>query len=213
MTAISKCKIGLAMCCCIIAAGCASKEKSASIAPEAEVPVSCIAVLPVQPSVDFEDVTTQAEQKALKDGSQVMYGQLKDLLSSKINVKFPADGLKYTKEKSGTANNAANARKLADQAGCNAVLETTLSQYTDRVGGQYGVKEPAAVTFSYRVFDVGTGKVLCHGRFDEKQQSVMENLFTLSKAQSRGLSWLTAEELMRDGLKERLGQCSYLEGK
>jgi hypothetical protein len=55
--------------------------------------------------------------------------------------------------------------------------------------------------------------VLCHGRFDEQQQSVMENLLALPKAQSRGLIWLTAEELARDGLQERLGQCSYLGGK
>jgi hypothetical protein len=55
--------------------------------------------------------------------------------------------------------------------------------------------------------------VLCHGRFDEQQQSVMENLLALPKAQSRGLIWLTAEELARDGLQERLGQCSYLGAK
>ena len=73
----------------------------------------------------------------------------------------------------------------------------------------YGVKEPAAVTFDYRLYEVNEGKVLCHGRFDERQQSVMENLLTLGKASSRGFSWITAEQLMREGLKERLDQCGY----
>jgi hypothetical protein len=36
---------------------------------------------------------------------------------------------------------------------------------------------------------------------------------TLPKAQSRGLVWLTAEELARDGIKEKFGQCPYLGGK
>ena len=81
------------------------------------------------------------------------------------------------------------------------------------MGGDYGVKQPAAVTFTYKLYEVGEGRVLCHGGFDEKQQSVMENLLTLPKAQSRGLVWLTAEELSRDGLREKLGQCSYLGGQ
>ena len=51
--------------------------------------------------------------------------------------------------------------------------------------------------------------MLCHGRFDERQQSVMENLLSLGKASSRGFSWITAEQLMREGLKERLDQCGY----
>ena len=65
-------------------------------------------------------------------------------------------------------------------------------------------------TFAYRLYETGEGRVLCHGRVDERQQSVMENLFTLSKAKSRGLIWLSAEELARDGLREKFGECSYL---
>jgi uncharacterized protein (DUF2237 family) len=105
------------------------------------------------------------------------------------------------------------ARRIAAQQGCNAVLETTLSRYSERVGGDYGVKQPAAVTFAYKLYETGEGRVLCHGRFDEQQQSLMENLLALPKTKSRGLVWLTAEELARDGLKEKLGQCSYLGGQ
>ena len=113
----------------------------------------------------------------------------------------------------GAVNKLEAARRIAAQQGCNTILETTLSRYNERVGGDYGVKQPAAVTFAYKLYEVGEGRVLCHGRFDEQQQSVMENLLALPKAQSRGLTWLTAEELARDGLQERLGQCSYLGGK
>ena len=213
MTAITQFRVGLAMACFIVAAGCANKEGPASVATDPGIAISCIAVMPAQPSIDFEDVTSPAEKKVLKDGSVVMDGLLKELLPTRANVRFAAEGQKPTKNKEGSANPLADAQRIADQFKCNAVLETTLSQYVERVGGPYGVKDPAAVTFTYRLYEAGTGKVLCHGRFDEKQQSVMQNLLTLPKAKTRGLTWLTAEELLREGLKERLGQCSYLEGK
>ena len=41
----------------------------------------------------------------------------------------------------------------------------------------------------------------------------MENLLNLNKASSRGFSWVTAEVLMREGLKDRLSQCSYFTDK
>jgi len=213
VTAFSKFKVGLALCCFIAAAGCAKKEGPASVATDPNVAISCIAVMPVQPSVDFEEIISPAEKKTLKDGSQVMDGLLKQFLTGKANARFVAEGQGAGKRTEGVANNLVNARQIADQFKCNAVLETTLSQYADRVGGPYGAKESAAVTFTYRLYETGSGKVLCHGRFDEKQQSVMDNLLTLPKAQSRGLNWLTAEELLREGVKERLGQCAYFEGK
>ena len=101
------------------------------------------------------------------------------------------------------------AKKVAGKISCNVLMETTLSRYADRVGGQYGVKEPAAVTFDYRLYEVGEGKVLCRGRFDEKQESVMDNLLSFNKASNRGFSWITAEQLLREGLKAKLGQCAY----
>ena len=213
MTAIAKCKIGLALCCFIVVGGCAKKEGPTVVATDPGVAISCIAVMPVQPSVDFEEVMSPAEKRVLKDGSQVMDGLLKQLLTGKANVKFVAEGQGTLKENESVAGNLVNARRIADKSGCNAVLEATLSQYVERVGGPYGVKEPAAVTFTYKLYETGNGKVFCHGRFDEKQQAVMDNLLTLPKAKSRGLTWLTAEELLSDGLRERLGQCTYLEGK
>ena len=84
------------------------------------------------------------------------------------------------------------------------------SMYVERDGGPYGVQQPAAVTLAFRLYDVSTGSMLCHGRFDEQQQSVMENLFTLGKAGRRGMTWLTAEELAREGLLGQLEQCKHL---
>ncbi len=213
MTAIAKVKVGLAVCCFIVAAGCAKKEGFDTVAADPGVMVSCVAVLPVQPAIDYENVASPVEQKSLQDGSQVMDGLLKQFFQGQPKIRFVSQTQARINEDNSALDSLTGARQIAGQVGCNTILETTLSQYTERVGGQYGAKQPAAVTFTYRLYEVGEGKVLCHGRFDEQQQSLMENLLTLPKAKKRGLSWLTAEELLREGVQEKLGQCSYLEGQ
>lgn len=213
MTAITQLKMGLVTCCLIVAAGCAQKNEPIASAKEEPVfAVTGIAVMPVRPAVDYDDAVSPEEEASLHDGKQVMDGLLKQVLTGKPGVRFVAQQSRAGKAGGGVSNLEA-ARKIAAQQGCNAILETTLSRYSERVGGDYGVKQPAAVTFAYKLYEVGDGRVLCHGRFDEKQQSVMENILVLSKAKSRGLTWLTAEELARDGLQEKLGQCTYLGGK
>jgi hypothetical protein len=85
-----------------------------------------------------------------------------------------------------------------------------LRRYKDRVGGQYTAKEPASVAFDFRLIAIPEGAVLCSGTFDEVQKSVMENLFNIKAATERGFTWVTAEQLMREGLRARFEKCSYL---
>ena len=208
MKALAQLKIGLAVCCLLAAAGCAQKEDLASVNKEPDFTVSGIAVLPVKPVVDLDE---SVGAKDLQGGSWVMDSLIKEVLAGKSGVRFVSTTQAENMEDVGHALEAA--RRIAAKQNCNAILETTLSRYNERVGGEYGAKQPAAVTFAYKLYEVQGGRVLCHGRFDEQQQSLMENLLNLPKTQSRGLVWLTAEELARDGLKERFGQCAYLEGK
>lgn len=209
MTAISKLRLGLAACCLLAASGCANQEEPGAAAKAADVPLSCIAVLPVLPAADLEGAASPADYKALAEGSQAMNGLLKEVLAGQqAKVRFVAED-----QTTVSGAGLSQARQRVGKSGCNAALEISLSRYAERVGGDYGVKRPAAVTFAYKLYETGEGRVLCHGRFDEQQQTVMENLLTLPKAKNRGLTWLTAEELAREGLRERLGQCSYLGGK
>jgi hypothetical protein len=212
VTARAQLKMGLAVCCFIAAAGCAQNDETISASKEPVVAVSGIAVMPVRSAVDFEEAVSLVDEKSLKDGVQVMDSLLKQVLAGKPGVRFVVQ----QSEAGGSerrVNNLEAARRIAAQQGCNAILETTLSRFNERVGGDFGVKQPAAVTFAYKLYEVGDGRVLCHGRFDEQQQPVMENLLALSRAKTRGFTWLTAEELARAGLQERLGQCSYIESK
>jgi hypothetical protein len=211
VTLLTQVKMGFLVCCLLLVAGCtATKEEPVVAAKDAPVVISGIVVLPVHPVADLDGVASPVEEQALQAGIQVMNKLLPQVLASKPGIRFVFPQVN-TKEAS--PGNLEAARRIAQQHKCNMVLETTLSRYNERVGGDYGVKEAATVNFGYKLYEVNTGKVLCRGRFDEQQQSVMENLLVLSKAKSRGLTWLTVEDLARNGLQEKLGQCSYITGQ
>ena len=186
---------------------CATPPQQGGESTSASLPVAGIAVMPVVAAADDDIEVTPQMQQALLTGSKVMDGLLKETLAGRGKVRFidaQTVGIgSFSLEKS---------RQLAQQHQCNLVLDVSLSRYSERDGGDYGVKQPAAVTFAYRLYEVAEGRVLCHGRFDERQQALMENLLTLPKAQKRGLTWLTAEALARDGLQEKFGECAYLKG-
>jgi len=46
--------------------------------------------------------------------------------------------------------------------------------------------------------------------FKETQQSLMSNLMTFGKAENRGFKWITVEELVRQGIHEKIEECPYL---
>ncbi len=185
-------------------AGCA-EQQAAKVEPvPPAVSVSCIAVMPAIPAADYDEAPAEETRDSLVTGSRVINALLKEELSGQ-KVRFVAE-----QDVPLGSTSLEKSQAIAAQYQCNAVLDLSVSRYVERVGGDYGVKQPAAVTFAYRLYETNEGRVLCHGRFDERQQALMENLLTLPKAKSRGLTWLTAEDLARDGLREKFGECSYL---
>jgi hypothetical protein len=64
------------------------------------------------------------------------------------------------------------------------------------------VKSPASVAFVLELWDVKRGDSIWSARFDETQKPLSENLFALGQVGSRGVRWLTAEELAREGVKK-----------
>lgn len=208
MTKQSMVRVGFVACCLCLIAGCAGQNQDAQTEPAPKVSVSGIAVMPAMPAPDYDDPATQEGRSTLLEGSRVITGLLKEEMAGRGKVRFVAE-----QDVELSSPSLEKARQIAQQYQSNVVLDVLVSRYDERVGGDYGVKQPAAVTFAYRLYETGEGKVLCHGRFDEQQQSLMENLFALPKAKSRGLTWLTAEDLARDGLRSLFNDCSYLQTK
>ncbi|MFP7755069.1 hypothetical protein ACLG6S_10555 [Thermodesulfobacteriota bacterium B35] len=202
----------LAVCLLLSLAGCSAKQETEK-PQEPAVAVTCIAVLPAASVVNYDETISFAEARKLQKGIQVLDRLLQEQLAGRKDIRFVSDSQLYGMEGTLSENFLVQARKIAHRFSCNAVLETTLWRYSERVGGRYTAKEPASVTFEYRLVATDNGSVLCQGRYDEVQKSVLENLYNLRKARERGFTWVTAEELLREGLRDKFDQCSYLRGE
>jgi len=196
----------------LVIGGCGKKEKSAVIAKNPDIALSCIGVLPVTVKVDNAQTNQAvANGKELQDGIQVMDKLLQKQFMAREDVRFISSAQMNGLEKDGTEDALSTARKAANFLSCNGILQVTLHRYRQRVGGKYTASTPASVAFSYRLIDVNSTTVLCSGRFDETQQSVMANLYTFNSARKRGFTWITAEELAREGIQEKFRECPYLQ--
>ena len=174
------------------------------------VPLSCIAVLPAGTSVSEEETIEIEDAKSLEKGAayatNVMRNELKDhpdvriMSSSEISFLIP--------EISGGQIGTVTA--LGKKLNCDGVLLTTVHRYKQREGTDYAADSPASVNFAMVLRHAKSGNVLWSADFREKQQSFLSNIFSFTQAKKRGFKWISVEELMEQGIKERLNDCPYL---
>ncbi len=190
--------------------GCSRKQSVVPVPQVTDYPVTCIGVLPAQSALALDKAAGFSESRELQKGVVVMDTLLRQLLGNQPQVRFVSGmGVDFMDDKLGS-DQLTRLRAVGSRLSCNALLVTTVKRYRERVGGPYTAKEPAAVAFSFRLVEIEKGRALCRGQFEERQQSVMENLYSFKTARSRGFTWVTAEELMREGLREKLQECTYL---
>lgn len=179
------------------------------------VPLSCIAVLPASTSV-VKDAPPDAvidydQAQALEKGAAYATEVLQQQLQGKPKVRLisaqqlAAYGTDISGGISGTA------AVLGQQLECDAVLATTVMQYRQRQGTEYSVDAPAAVDLTLVLRHSTDGNILWSADFREEQQALLSNIFTLGKAKSRGFKWVTVEQLMAEGIEDRLKDCPYLQ--
>jgi hypothetical protein len=189
----------------VLSGGCGEKTAEKE---NAQFTASCIAVLPPVPAADPERQLSTEEEKGLHDGVHALDQTLKEYFNGRDEVKMLAG------EQAAAAWYSLERAKTAGvQSGCNAVLQTALHRYEERIGGAYTAKKPAAVGFSYRLLALPEGRVLCLGRFDEEQQSLMENLLNFGASAENAFAWVSAERLLTQALRDRLKSCQHLEKK
>ncbi len=98
------------------------------------------------------------------------------------------------------------AKKLGELVYADAVIFGRILRYRERVGKEWGVKSPASVAFVLDLWDVKRGDLIWSGRFDETQKPLSENIFAIGEFTQRGVRWLKAEELAREGIKKAVNQ-------
>ncbi len=189
---------------------CGSGKRSSSARVVPDYSVTCVGVLPAVAMTGPHDAPDRDRAARLRTGAETMNRVLaRELNSSAIKIRFVdgnyTAGLKMT----GGESSLEMARLVGRKINCNAILESRVWRFEDRVGGAFTAKSPASVSFDMRLIGIETGTVLWSVRFDEVQKSVMENLYEFGKARSRGFTWITAEELMDEGVVEKLSASPY----
>jgi hypothetical protein len=99
-------------------------------------------------------------------------------------------------------------RKALMAAGRTAKTDLVLAGYIfrfkQRIGTQYSVQSPASVAFSLHLIKTIDGGSIWDDHYDETQQSLSENLFSLRKFVKRKWKWITAEEMTMSGFQRML---------
>jgi hypothetical protein len=100
----------------------------------------------------------------------------------------------------------ARLRKIGEMAYADAVMVGRVQRYRERVGNELGVKSPASIAFVIDLIDVRRGDIVWSARFDETQRPLSENILGIGDIGQRGIKWLTADQLMQDGVKKSVAQ-------
>lgn len=178
---------------------------------DAKAPVAIASLIVLPPEIERPDNDSDyTATRQLEAGAAAINTILQEMMADKKNILLLSENQRESLLTDFSGNPQATARYIGQQLGVDAVMVTVVSRYRERDGGDYSVNQPASVSFKYHLIHVATGKALCMGVFDETQQTLLSNLFSFSKASSRGFKWVTAEQLAREGLREKLNDCQYL---
>ena len=191
---------------------CSGKTSGGTDTSDANIqPLASIAVLPAETGAGKGSTDGSQESENLRKGAGlvdiIMAQETVDYRNIRVLTSAQIEDL--MKEDSEFAESDM-IRHLGSVLHCDAVLMTTVNRYRQRVGGELAAESPASASFQLRLVDVKTKAVLWSADFDETQESLLSNILTFNKAQSRGFKWISAETLMTQGLKDRLASCPYL---
>ena len=162
-----------------------------------------IVILPAEPA----DNTVPE----LVEGAAKMTDILTEFYKNDLHIRVITQKQKETFAAGVMADRLKIARAVGRELKSDAVVFSVVSRYRDRVGTQYAADAPSSVAFDSKLFLVESGRVLCSPEFNETQKPLTENVLKLGKAIDRGFTWVNAEQLLREGIKNSFSKCPYLE--
>lgn len=173
-------------------------------------PLSCIAVIPAVTSVDKDDTISYEGARMLERGAAHATAYMAAELSKNPKVRMinSAQMSAAVEEVSGGLSGTVTA--LGKKVNCEGVLITTVRRFVQRDGTELAVDAPASADFHMVLRHAPTGAMLWSADFQETQEDLLSNIFSYNKMQKRGFHWVTAEELLEQGIKLRLDECPYL---
>lgn len=180
---------------------------------EAQVPIqllSCIAVLPAGTSTGNDETIDYEEAQALQEGAAYADDVMRQELAGNPRVRLLNSNQVASLVPEIAGGMTRTIAAIGKKMNCDGVLQTTIRRYQQREGTEYAAETPAAVDFAMILRHSGTGTILWSTDFREEQQSFLSNILTFSKAKSRGFKWISVEQLLEQGMKQRLNECPYL---
>jgi hypothetical protein len=81
-------------------------------------------------------------------------------------------------------------------------INVYIYRYEERQGGNYAVDRPARVGFHMHLMNKDMVRRVFV--YEEDQQALMDNLYSIGKFMKRGGKWVTVERLSEDGIKKGL---------
>lgn len=192
----------------ILLSGCA--RTTAQVQPQELLPVKTILVLPVEIMTAGQSGRTPKEAQQLEKGQKIVDTVLAEYFAGREDIALLTAGQRDSLDKDMTRCRTTAAVTICRTNKADAVFLCTLQRFTEREGSQYSIVSPASVVFDYKLIHAETGQILCSGIFNETQQPLLADIFQFFKKAKRGVKWLSAEELARDGIKQKISDCAYL---
>lgn len=209
------------LCCLLLAvAGCHYREDSAAAPPDRKALFDRIAVVPFQ-HIAPEDaeagavrcplcgITTNAV-RAPGNPEKI----LEELFLEELNKHKPSFQLLAGERVAAVFRQVSASslksplpqvlREVGRELGAEAVVAGYVYRFRERKGVAYSVEQPASVTFEIHLLRVSDGALVWRGTFDKTQSSLMEDLFQISSFFRGKGRWVTAKELMGEGLEQIL---------
>lgn len=196
---------------CVCLASCSSLPDGGGKQVQAPLkPLSCIAVLPATTSVDKDDTIKYDEARSLEKGAAYATSVISTELGDNPEVRILNAAQVSTMIPEVSGGISGTVAVLGKKVNCDGVMLTTIRRYKQREGTEMAVDSPASVNFKISLRHADSGAILWAADFRETQESFLSNIFSFDKMQKRGFKWVSAEQLMEQGLKERLAECPYL---
>lgn len=189
--------------------GCA-RTTTATTKPEDLAQIKTIIVLPVEIGPNSQGSRSAKEMQQLEKGQKLLDALLAEYFSNSEGVTLLTPGQRDELEENMRRCRTSAVVAMCQTKKADAVLLYTLQRFTEREGTEYSIVNPASVAFNYKLVQSETNQTLCSGTFDETQQPLLDNIYQFFKKAKRGIKWLSAEELAREGLKLEIADCPYL---
>jgi hypothetical protein len=186
----------------VLVAGCSLLGRG----PAIDERINLIAVMPIEREEPASAVAPTGPPRLQAGAERIVTAEIYSVLANSSMWRFVPD-LTVTQALAkidATGPLQARAQALGKAVGADGVLYGTVSRYRERVGTEFGAREPASVAFTLSLVSVSTGKVLWTRTFDETQQSLSSNLFNWWQFWRGGPRWFSAEQFTHLGVERLL---------